>query len=189
MKPVFVLYQSKYGATKKYVDMLAARLPCDCMEANSFRGNSLDAYDWIVYAAGIYASGISGLKRFLQKCAGLDHRKIVVFCVGASPYEEKALSEIKAHNLKAEWSDIPVFYGRGAWEESRMSWKDRTLCKMLQKAVAKQDPASFEPWMKALLEAAGQSCDWTDPGYLAPLLRHIQADRYSVPPAGGETHV
>ena len=36
-----------------------------------------------------------------------------------------------------------------------MDFKDRTLCKLLQKSVAKQDPSTYEPWMKALMEGHG----------------------------------
>ena len=61
--------------------------------------------------------------------------------------------------------------GRGAWDESAMSFKDRTLCRMLQKAVAKKDPASCEPWETALLEASGRSCSWIDKKYLEPVPR------------------
>lgn len=100
-------------------------------------------------------------------------KKAAVFCVGASPYDEKAISEIKEHNLKADLKDIPLFYGRGAWDEESMSFTDRTLCKMLQKSVAKKDPSAYEPWMTALMCAVGQKCDWTDKKYLEPLIRYI----------------
>ena len=83
------------------------------------------------------------------------------------------MEEIKAHNLKGELSGIPVFYGRGAWDENRMTLPDRTMCRMLQKSVAKKDPADYEPWMKALMCAVGQSCDWTDREYLTPLLEYL----------------
>ena len=105
-----------------------------------------------------------------KNIAYLKDKKTAVFCVGASPYDEKAFQELKAHNMTGGLKDIPVFYGRGAWDESRMSWKDRTLCRLLQKSLAKKDPNTYEPWMKALMSAAGQSCDWTDKKYLLPLL-------------------
>ena len=54
-----------------------------------------------------------------------------------------------------------------------MSFTDRTLCKMLQKSVAKKDPSAYEPWMTALMCAVGQKCDWTDKKYLEPLIRYI----------------
>jgi len=42
---------------------------------------------------------------------------------------------------------------------------------MLQKAVAKRDPDTYEPWMKALMCAVGQACDWTDRAYLESRIR------------------
>ena len=50
----------------------------------------------------------------------------------------------------------------------------RTLCKMLQKSVAKKNPDTYEPWMKALMCAVGQSCDWTDEKYLLPLIDYLE---------------
>ncbi len=45
---------------------------------------------------------------------------------------------------------------------------------MLQKAVAKRDPDTYEPWMKALMCAVGQAYDWTDRAYLEPLLDYLK---------------
>lgn len=94
--------------------------------------------------------------------------------MGASPYDKSALKEIKMHNLTGDLKKIPLFYGRGAWDESKMKFMDKTLCKMLQKAVAKKDPDTYEPWMKALMCAVGQTCDWTDKKYLTPLLDYLK---------------
>lgn len=173
MDNVLILYQSKYGATAKYVQMLQAALSCSAFELNNYSGSDLGTYDYVIFAGGIYASGINGLKVLRKKYSGLSHQNLIIFCVGASPFDENALAEIKTRNLKSDWKDIPLFYGRGAWDESRMTFKDHTLCKMLQRAVSKADPNTCEPWMKALLSAAGQTCDWTDRTYLIPLLNHL----------------
>ena len=42
-----------------------------------------------------------------------------------------------------------------------------------QKAIAKKDPKTYEPWMKALMSAVGEKCDWIDKEYLKPLLEYI----------------
>jgi len=93
------------------------------------------------------------------------------------------LSLERAYNNTAE--------RRGRWTESQkrllkifgntfrstclnMKFMDRTLCKMLQKSVAKRNPDTYEPWMKALMCAVGQSCDWTDEKYLLPLIDYLE---------------
>lgn len=172
MEKGIIIYQSKYGATRKYAGWLRERTGFDCTEISKARPDDVARYDTIIVCGGIYASGIAGLF-FLRKHIGKwKGKRIAVFCVGASPYDEKAFQEIRERNLKGELKNIPLFYGRGAWDEERMTFKDRTLCGLLKKAIAKKDPADLEPWMKALL-SAGQNCDWTDPDYLVPLLEYL----------------
>ncbi len=43
-----------------------------------------------------------------------------------------------------------------------MTFFDRTLVKMLRKAAVKKEPHTYDPQTKALMEANGQDCDWTD---------------------------
>lgn len=173
MKNGIIMYQSKYGATKKYANWLVEMNGFDCMETPNATLDMVLQYKTIVLCGGIYASGIAGLSFVKKHFRDLNDKKIAVFCVGASPYDEQAFNEIKKHNLKGELSDIPLFYGRGAWDESLMSFKDRTLCKLLQKAIAKKDPNTYEPWMKALMCSVGKSCDWTDRKYLAPIQNYL----------------
>lgn len=170
-----IIYQSKYGATKKYVEWLGEAAGFDVIETSKADSSLFEKYDRIILCGGIYASGIAGLAFLRKNRQALAGKKAAVFCVGASPYDEKALKGVKELNLKEDLKEIPMFYGRGAWDEASMSFKDRTLCKMLQKAIAKKDPSTYEPWMTALMCAAGQKCDWTDKKYLEPLL-HYMAD-------------
>lgn len=174
MKNGIILYQSKYGATKQYVDWLSEITGFEYIETKKAVVSQLEFYDTIILCGGIYASGISGVSFLRKNYEKLSHKKLAVFCVGASPYEENAFQTIKQFNLKEDLKEIPIFYGRGAWDEERMTFKDRTLCKMLQKAVAKKDPDTLEPWMKALLSAIGEKCDWTEKEYLKPLINYIE---------------
>ena len=169
-----ILYQSKYGATKKYADWLVEETGYDCVETKNAKVENLQNYDVIILGGGIYASSIAGLQ-FLRKNIGqLEDKRIAVFAVGASPYDEKAITQIREMYFKNELSKISLFYCRGAWDEEKMKFVDRTLCKVLQKAVAKQNPEKYEPWQKALMCAVGQKCDWTDRSYLRPLLTYIE---------------
>lgn len=175
MKKGILVYQSKYGATKKYAGWLKELTDFDCVETSKAVSDEVAQYETIVLCGGIYASGIAGIA-FLKKNIGrLKNKKLAIFAVGASPYDESAFDEIRTHNLTGELKEIPLFYGRGAWDISRMTFMDRTLCKLLQKSVAKKDPAAREPWMKALMSAIGQTCDWTEKEYLTPLLEYIKS--------------
>lgn len=169
-----ILYQSKYGATKKYADWLAEETGYDCVETKNANVKNLQNYDVIILGGGVYASGIAGLQFIKKNIGQLKNKKIAVFAVGASPYDEKFITQGREKHFKAQLSKIPLFYCRGTWDEDRMSFGDRTLCKMLQKAVAKQNPDEYEPWQKALMCAVGKKCDWTDKSYLEPLLQYIE---------------
>ena len=157
-----ILYQSKYGATKRYADWLSEETGFQCIETRKADINEIVTYDAIILGGGLYASGIAGLSFLKKNISKLTGKKIIVFCCGASPYEENAFQQIKEHNLKGNLSDIPVFYCRGAWDMDAMSFKDRTLCNLLRKAVAKKDPSDYEIWEKALMAAGDNKCDWTD---------------------------
>ena len=169
-----ILYQSKYGATKKYADWLVEETGYDCIETKDAKVANLQNYDVIILGGGVYASGIAGLQFIKKNIGRLGNKKIVVFAIGASPYDEKAIMQIRKMHFKDELRNIPLFYCRGALDEEKMKFTDRTLCKMLQKVVAKQNPDEYEPWQKALMCAAGQKCDWTDKAYLEALLKYIE---------------
>ena len=174
MSKGIILYQSKYGATKKYAEWLTEATGFDCIETKKASLNTVQNYDTIILGGGVYASGIAGLSFLKKNITALKEKKIAVFCVGASPYDEKAVQAGYEHNFKDALAGLPCFYCRGAWNEKAMSFGDRTLCKLLQKAVAKKSPAEMELWEQALFSAIGQSCDWTDKKYLEPLLEFIR---------------
>ena len=175
-RKILIVYKSKYGATRKYTEWLQDEISCDVLDISKFNTISFKYYETVVFFGGIYASGIAGLNVLRKNYDSLKSKKIAIFAVGASPFDKKAFEEIKNHNLKNDLKSIPLFYGRGAWSEEKMTFKDRVLCKMLQKVVSKKDPAIYEPWEKALMCSIGKECDWTDKKYLSSLIKFISSD-------------
>ena len=165
-----ILYKSKYGSTKRYAEWLSLETGFDLCDVEKAKIQKVEQYDIILFGGGIYASGIAGLN-FLKKNIGhLDGKKVLVFCDGASPYDESAFLEIKKRNMRGALEHIPLFYCRGEWDMQAMSFVDRNLCKMLRKAVAKKEPSEYELWETALMAAGEEKCDWTDKTYLKPIL-------------------
>lgn len=174
MSNIVVMYQSKYGATKKYAEWLGEELSCDLIEIKKANIEKIIEYETIILGGGIYATGIAGISFLKRNYTKLSAKKIAVFAVGASPYNEEVISALKERNFKDKISEIPCFYCRGAWNEDNMSWKDKTLCNMLKKTVSKKDPSNYEPWEEALMQAIGAEYDWTEKENLKPIIEFIQ---------------
>lgn len=169
-----ILYQSKYGATRKYAQWLQESTGYECVETKKANRKDVQKYETIILGGGVYASGIAGLSFLKNNIDQFKNKKIAVFCVGASPYDEKAYKQMGEMHFKDKLQEIPLFYCRGAWDLEQMSFADRTLCKLLQKAVAKKDSSAYEPWEKALMCAGEQKCDWTERKYLDALLEYVK---------------
>ena len=90
MKKGIILFKSKYGATKKYVHWLAEKTGYDCLETSKADRLVVKQYENIILCGGVYASGIAGLSFLRKNYKELKDKKIAVFCVGASPFDEKA---------------------------------------------------------------------------------------------------
>lgn len=169
------VYRSKYGAAKVYSALLHEETDCDVLPLDKYRGPESADYDWCVFIGGIYAGGIGGIRQFQTRYQPVPGQKLAVFAVGASPLDAQAVELLRERTRKGPLAGAELFYGRGIWNLDRMGLKDRMLCTMLLKSVKKRSVDDLEPWMAALLEAGNQSCDWTDPGYLAPLLTYLRA--------------
>ena len=126
MKKGIIVYQSKYGATKKYAEWLQNMTDFYCVEISKAMVDEVAQYETIILCGGIYASGIAGLSFLKKNIEKFKNKNMAILCVGASPYDESAFAEIKEHNLTRDLKNIPLFYGRGAWNESKMKFMDGT---------------------------------------------------------------
>lgn len=169
-----ILYRSKYGATERYATLLSYETGFYLTRVSDADIETVATYDVIVLCGGIYASKIAGISFLRRHIDALKGKRIMVFCCGASPYDKSAFNDIVAHNFTGELQGIPCFYGRGALDMKRLTFKDRLLCKMLRTSLAKKDPSTYEPLEAALMSVdEDEAQDWTDKAYLDPLLAEI----------------
>ncbi|MBU8578938.1 flavodoxin domain-containing protein [Brevibacterium luteolum] len=172
-----VVYRSKYGATARYAGWLADAVGFDIADVRQADPRQLTDCDTIVHCGAVYATGIAGvrfLRTSLQQAPGT---RTAILAVGASPPSDEGLDALRRRNLCGPLADLPLFYARGAWDLSRMSLKDRLLCRILLRSVAKKDPAACEPWEAALIEAGEEPGDWTDRDALTPVIDWVRAGR------------
>ena len=174
MHEVLLIYRSKYGAAKAYAEMAAGRLGGLACTEQQATEQALGQARCIALFGSLYAGGLS-IAPFMKKHAALLSQKLAaVFAVGATPPGPDVLEAVRARLPKAVQT-LPLFYGRGAWDPARMTRVDRTLCRMLQRSVAKKPAGTLAPWEQALLEAGQGAANWIEPRYLAPLLSFLQS--------------
>ena len=168
-----IIYKTKYGTTKKYVDWLIEDTKFDSIEVDKANINSIKEYDTIILCGPVYASSIKGLSFIRKNYNNLKDKKLAIFGVGASPLEDATIKSLMTFSIKKDLKDVPLFYGRGAIDEDNLSFKDKILCKLLRQALKKQDPSTYDPIMKVISTTSGND-DWTDKKYLKPLLDYIK---------------
>ncbi|MBP5605359.1 MAG: flavodoxin [Ruminiclostridium sp.] len=169
-----IIYRSKYGAAKKYAEWLSGETGFEYVELKKADIKKVAEYDTIIFGGGIYAMGIAGLSFLRKNIDKLSGKKIAVYFTCASPYDEDAIEQVKAFNMKDTLSGIPVFFCRGTFDLASMSFGDRTLCRMLMSSVRKKDPADLAVWERALVEAGEDKNDWTDKKYIGPIVDYIR---------------
>lgn len=173
MSNILVLYHSKYGTTKKYAEALARELSCPAINQETARPQDLTLADTLVFGSSIRASGV-GFGKFVKAHADiLENKRLIFFCVGASPDPEQGstiLQDLRQKSMGKLFPNAPIFYCRGEWDMDSMTTMDRLLCKALLKVLEKKDVKEMEPWERALHDAQQDKASWYDEKYLKPII-------------------
>lgn len=170
---ILVLYKSKYGSAKKYANMINEKLNTTIDNLDHYNFKNINQYDLIIITCGVYATGLPCIKQLKKHTNLLKDKNIVILAIGASPFDQNAFEKLKEHNSTKLSYDIPIFYARGCYDETIMTFKDRTLCRLLKKSLTNKTPDTLEPWMQAFIETNGKNGNWIDESYLAPLFKYI----------------
>ena len=122
-------------------------------------------------AEGFTPGNIAGISFLHKHINALVNKKLVVFAVGATGYDRDNITSLRMRNLRD--LDIPLFYLQGALDMDKLSFLDRTLCKVIRRIIAKKAPYDREAWENALLQMKS-GCDWTDKAQLEPIIRYVK---------------
>ena len=169
-----IIYRSKYGSARKYANWIAEETGFQCIDVDKVSVKMLQDYDTVIIGGGVYASGVPAfafLKKHIDRMAG---KRIFTYCCGASPFDPKFFDELRGRIFTDKLEGIPCFYFRGGFDMKNMTFKDRTLCRMLRKMVAKKDPSDYEVWEEAMMSVReDEAGDWTNRDAIRPLLEAV----------------
>ncbi len=164
-----VIYNSQTGFAKRYAEWIAEAAGADCLELSAAKKADLFPYEAIVFGGWACAGSISKIKWFkenLDKWAG---KKLIAFCVGASPIENPEIDiALKRVFNESEQEKVTVFYCPGGFNYEKMSAASKLMMKMFIKALeAKKDKTEDD---EITIKTLSSSYDISDKKYIDPIL-------------------
>ena len=173
-----VIYTSQTGFTKKYAEWISNKLNGDVLTIQEAKKKKMDFYDnygAIIYGGWAMAGSVVGSKWFLEKASNWKDKKLIVFCVGASPEEnpdvEVSLSKLLTDEQRTY---IKAFYCQGGIDYSRMKMPSKLAMKALVSALSKKKDASQKE--KDMAEMISHSYDISDEKYIVPIVQYIEGE-------------
>lgn len=178
MNKTVVIYESKYGSTKRYAQWIAETLSCPIFERKKFHPRNFSQYEIIIYGGGLYAGGVSGIKLLTRNSHLLSNKKIVLFTCGiANPDDPDNISNIKKSLQKVltdeMFGHLALFHLRGRLDYSELSFVHKFMMSMLRKMLLKKDPQTLRDEDRQLLETYGRCVDFMDPDSIRPLVEYV----------------
>lgn len=178
MKNIIVIYESKYGYTKRYAEWIAEALSCPVLEKKSVTTSDLEKADTIIYGGGLYAGGVSGIKLLTENWNLLSNKKIALFTCGlANPKEPENVTNIRNGIRKAlspeMFEKITFFHFYGGIDYSRLGFIHKSMMAMLRKMLLKKDESELTYEDKGLLDTYGGVVDFTDKESIRPLIEWV----------------
>lgn len=168
-----VVYKSKTGFTKKYAEWIAEKLSADIYNYKQINKKILKDYNVVIYGGSLHAVGIEGIKLIKDNLDILKGKKVVVFAVGASPFREETVEEVKNNNFsKEQLGQIQFYYLRGGFNYNKLPFFDKLLMKLLQWKLKRKKV--LKPDEKGMLNAYQKPADFTRKENIDSIITYAQ---------------
>lgn len=169
---IVVVYNSKSGFTQKYAKWIAEAVQADLLVGKNTKVQDLMPYDIVIFGGGLYAGGINGLKLVTNHYSQLKDKKIIVFCLGATPVRDEIVEEVKNKNLTAEQRDhIAFFMLRGGFNYHKLGSADKVLMNILKFKLKRKKVLSADE--RGMLNSYSQPLDFTSQKNISPIVDYI----------------
>lgn len=180
MNKIVVIYESKYGYTKRYAEWTAKALSCPIFERKRFRTQDFSKYDIIVYGGGLYAGSVSGIKLIADSWRILSKKKVFLFTCGLADTNhpdnvsniKKSLSKVLSPEML---SHIELFHLRGGIDYSNLNFIHKSMMYMLRRMLLKKGLNNLSAEERYIIDTYGSCMDFTDSKSIQPLTAKVLA--------------
>lgn len=168
-----VIYNSQTGFTERYAGWIAKAAGAECVSLSGAKKKSLAEYEAIVFGSWACAGSISKIDWFKKNIDNWKGKKLIAFCVGASPAEAPEVEAAVRQNFsEAEQEKINLFYCPGGFNYEKMSVSSKLMMKMFIRMLsAKKDKTKEDEEMIRMISS---SYDISDKKYIEPILRCLE---------------
>ena len=168
-----VIYNSQTGFTKRYAKWIADAGGADCLDLSAAKKKDLSKYETIIFGSWACAGSISKVNWFKGNIDTWADKKLIAFCVGASPIDNpKIKTALKQIFSESEQKKVKIFYCPGGFNYEKMSAVSKFMMKMFIKTLrAKKEKTEEEQMMIKMLSS---SYDISDKKYIEPVLQCLK---------------
>ena len=133
-----IIYATKCGSSEQYAKKLSEIMRIKCYNIKSLKSNILEGIEGIIYIAPIRMNKIYKFSKFYE-WYNIEDIKITPICIGLTPHNEEYIEFIKEKNFKNLRNVDNIYYLRGAFDKTKLSFLDRCLVNMIVNNIEKKD--------------------------------------------------
>ncbi len=169
-----VIYNSQTGFTKRYAEWIAEAAGADCLELSVAKRKNMDSYEAVVFGGWACAGSINKLNWLKGNIEKWVDKKLIAFCVGASPMDSPEIKRALKENFKGlESKKVSVFYCPGGLNYEKMPASSKFMMKMFIKMLkAKKDKTETD---REMIKMISSSYDISDKKYIEPILECLKS--------------
>lgn len=171
-----IIYGSKYGTTKQYAEELSKRTNIKAEEYTNIQ--DINNYEIIIYIGALYAGGVLGMKKTLNKLSNTTNKKIIIITVGLADPKDKNNTDSIREGIKRQisqdiYNQADIHFLRGGIDYSTLNLKHKTMMALLYRKAKglKEEEKTAE--VKAMIETYGKKVNFVDFNSLNPIIDAI----------------
>lgn len=158
-----IVYGSQYGTTRRYAEKFSQMMNLPVTSCDNVK--DLAEYDLIVHFGALYAGGVKGLKNTIK--AMREDARLIIVTVGLADVCDKENTENIRKSISRQvpeklLKDAVVFHLRGGIDYQKLSFKHRTMMKLLYNKAKKLPAEKQTAEVKTMIETYNTKVDFVD---------------------------
>lgn len=179
MKNVLVIYESKYGFSKKYAIDLARETFSDVVERKNVSTEKLLKAETIIFFGGLYAGKLNGFNFIIKNFDKIKDKNLIIVPVGLTDPNNKENFDHITSTACAKATDemknkFKFFCLQGGIDYSVLGFKDKIMMNILNKALSKKGADNLNEDGRLMLETYGKACDFYNKDSIIPIVEYIK---------------